>query len=105
MDPMVAAPDALPMFVQYTDEPGSFERAMSSVDSIEPVRRSSAYNAAIRQYQNIDTYTSVRDGFTRQDYEYFRPSEASPKNLRDAIAASMDAYYNPSFGLIRNIID
>ena len=55
-------------------------------------------------YQNIAPQnTSVRDGFDKRDYDYFRPGEASPRTQRDVIAGCMQAY--DKIGIIRNVID
>lgn len=55
-------------------------------------------------YQNIAPgNVSVRDGFDRRDYDYFRPGEASPRTQRDVIAACMQAY--DRVGIVRNVID
>lgn len=54
-------------------------------------------------YSNIDTNISVRNTFTRQDYENFRPEESTPKTQRGKMFYANDAYHN--VGLVRNIID
>jgi hypothetical protein len=54
-------------------------------------------------YQHIDTNISVRDSYSRSDYNYFRPGERKPKDQKAKIALCMEAYKN--IGLIRNVID
>lgn len=54
-------------------------------------------------YRHIDTDTSVRNSFRRNDYDYFRPEEAVPKEVKKAIQMCMNLYYDE--GIIRNIID
>ena len=55
------------------------------------------------RFDNIDTNTSVRNQFSREDYEYFRPDETVPKKQKEVIAYCMQAY--KKVGLIRNVID
>lgn len=61
---------------------------------------------AIAQWQNFtnfDTNVSVKTGFGRSDYNYFRSNEAVPARQKEKIAMSCSAYDN--VGIIRNIID
>lgn len=74
-----------------------------------------AINAATEKYNGIsrgallDTFESVRPNIsarpeaTRQDYEYFRPSEALPRRYKQIVIACDNLYY--SFELVRNVID
>lgn len=55
------------------------------------------------EFENVHTRTSVRNEFTRGDYESFRPSEAIPSRPKDVIASCMKAY--KKVGVVRNIID
>lgn len=65
------------------------------------VQRATADN---RMYRNVGTPNiSVRDSFTRDDYDYFRPDEAIPVRDREAIAMCMQAY--DRFPLVRSTID
>jgi hypothetical protein len=54
-------------------------------------------------YRDVETNTSVRDQFTRRDYEYFRPSESIPTKDKEVIAACMSAYKH--IGIVHNVID
>lgn len=55
-------------------------------------------------YLNISpNNTSVRDSFTREDYEYFRRDEQKAINIKDVIRDCNKAY--DDVGLIRNVID
>ncbi len=47
--------------------------------------------------------TSVRDGFDRRDYDYFRPNEALPTEDNAIIRACMQAYTR--FPMVKDIID
>lgn len=55
------------------------------------------------RFKDVETNISVRDGFSRTDYEYFRPNEAVPKEQKAAVGACMEAY--KKVGLIKNVID
>ena len=55
------------------------------------------------RFKDVETNISVRDGFSRTDYEYFRPGESVPKKEQGAIASCMEAY--KKVGLIKNVID
>lgn len=54
-------------------------------------------------FENFEQNISVRDQYTRQQYEYFRPSETLPKQPHDIIRTCRTVYR--TVGLIRNIID
>lgn len=54
-------------------------------------------------YSDIDTRTSVRNQFTREDYDKFRPQESTPKKQKEIISFCMAAYRR--VGIIHNIID
>ena len=59
--------------------------------------------AARDTYRDIETNTSIRDSFTRLDYEEFRPEESVASNSKDIIRQCMNAYRK--VGIIRNVID
>lgn len=54
-------------------------------------------------YQGVETNISVRDQYTRGNYEYFRASEALPQRPDEIISTCRNVYR--TVGLIRNIID
>ncbi len=54
-------------------------------------------------WQDIAPNTSVRDSFSRNDYEYFRPEESVPRRSQEIISACMEAYRK--IGIVRNVID
>ena len=66
----------------------------------QPIQR--AY-AGRERFMDIDTNVSVRDGFSREDYEYFRPDERVPREQKQIIGACMEAY--KKVGLIKNVVD
>ena len=55
------------------------------------------------RYSNYDTNTSVRNQFTRTDYEYFRPNESVPHKAEEILASCRNAYRR--VGIIRNVMD
>ena len=59
--------------------------------------------AASNPYQNIDTNLSVRNSYTRQDYERFRPEEALPTKPKEIISSCNLAYKRVS--VVRNVVD
>lgn len=62
------------------------------------------YQAVARStFRNFEPNISVKDGFSRYDYEYFRPDEMVPKDKKNILLYCMEAYRK--VGLIRNIID
>ena len=60
-------------------------------------------DASDYDYSDLASNVSGRPGFTRRDYEAFRPNEALPTDIKDIIAKSCAIYQR--VGLIRNIID
>lgn len=68
-------------------------------NSNQLIQRASASNV----FRNIDTNISVRDGMTRDDYNAFRPDEASPYLIKNIIRTSMWSY--KKIGLVHNVID
>ncbi len=54
-------------------------------------------------WKNIAPHISVREEFTRGDYEYFRPSEAISNRQQELISYCMEAYRK--IGIVRNVID
>lgn len=57
-------------------------------------------------YENAYTPNiSIRDGFDRADYDYYRPEEHVPKDSKGKIVACMAAYKESGNGIIKNIVD
>ena len=94
-------------------EPYAANGMFYSTDDVDYVEQSgraldkycgiSQLQAARDTYRNIDSNTSVRVGFNRDDYDYFRPNEAIPRQMKEIIGYCMEAYRQ--VGLVRNIID
>ncbi len=75
------------------------EASKNLTESYQGVSRTQART----QYQSFEPNISVRDNFSRGDYEYFRPKEAVPKKQKDIISFCMEAYRR--VGIVHNIID
>jgi hypothetical protein len=55
-------------------------------------------------YKNIEAPSiSVREGFDRRDYDFFRPSEQIPVRDKEVMIACMQAYER--IGIVRNTVD
>lgn len=72
------------------------------LNKINPVVARAA-NYGGYKYRDIEPNVSVRSGFSRDDYELFRPDESLPHGVKAAIAACMRVYKR--VGVIRNTID
>jgi hypothetical protein len=78
----------------------ALREAGAAMNRVEPVVRSHGSNIYLDiAPQNV----SVRDGFNRRDYEYFRPENSLPQRPKEIISACSNAYDN--VGIIRNVID
>ncbi len=96
-----SAAAAGPMFVTWSDEKGK-QAVLANPGTYARngvVERSSGSSI----FRNIETNISVRDGYSRDDYNAFRPEEATPGNAKGVIKASMYAY--KKIGIVRNVID
>lgn len=93
-----------PLFVTWgkdneKEKMEAFEKAAKAFNDVEPLKQSVATNI----FQNIERNTSVRDGYSRKDYEYFRPEEGCNDEAIKIKKACMRAYRK--IGLVHNIID
>lgn len=93
------------MITWSDDDQDSKSIAMSKLS--ESVREYSSVNKSVgnhyRNFIDIEPNRSVKPGFTRRDYDAFRPEEAVPNEQRRIIKMCMEAY--DKVGIIRNIID
>lgn len=91
-------------FLTWTDD-ASRARVFANYDTSKfdgfVTRKVSA--SYLNTFRNIDANTSVRDGFTKRDYNYFRPNEMVPWMAKDIIRTCMMAY--DKVGLVKNVID
>lgn len=65
--------------------------------------KATAASSRFRNFMNLDGQISGRPGLTKTDYDYFRPDEAVPTEIK-AIFAMADQIYN-RVGLVKNVID
>ncbi|NDB60276.1 hypothetical protein EB001_17755, partial [bacterium] len=72
-----------------------------NVDSYSGLSKSQG--STFRNFIDIEPNRSVKPGFSRLDYNAFRPNEAVPNQQQRAIKMCMDAY--DKVGIIRNVID
>lgn len=77
--------------------------ATKTLAAYASVARPGKSYAARDRWSNIESYTTIKDSFTRQDYEYFRPEEAVATQDKTIIYQCMEAYRH--VGLLRNVID
>lgn len=82
----------------------AFAEAICKVEQPAEFASRSKKAEASNTYLNIESPSiSVRDGFDRDDYEYFRDGENVPKTPKGAMKAGME-FYN-EVGIVRNVID
>ena len=86
-----------PLFVTAEEK----ERAYSDGQVI--VRNNGRATAGNTFRNVLNPNISVREGFDRRDYDFFRPGEAIPTRDVDIIGACMQAY--DRIGIVRNTID
>lgn len=93
-----------PAYILWTDaasQKNAFQAMGEAIQESMPIsHQTSAYN---RDYSNLAPNVSGRPGLTRNDYDYFRPSEAVPTDHKNITLRCNLAYMNN--GLIKNIID
>lgn len=82
-----------------------FEQALAKLSvgykGIEAAQRTTA---SAQTFRNVDSpHISVRDGYNRLDFDYFRPGERLPADFKGIQAACRMAYRQ--FSLVRNMID
>lgn len=105
------APNATPenAYVTWDDNDlASKEKALNeSSKSLEEYglyqNKATAHTSRFRSFLNLDGPISGRPGLTRTDYDYFRPDEAVPREIK-AIFAMADQIYD-RVGLVKNVID
>ncbi len=87
------------MFYGYGAEGPDPEISAACLNQIEPVYRTTGGYADRGRVGGV----TVRDSLTRGDYDYFRPQEAVPKAIKQAIAACDESYLRN--GVLHNVID
>jgi hypothetical protein len=94
------SPDT-PAYRTYGEAGPDPEMARQALASIEPIHHARAYY----DYSGVagGGKVSVRDGFNRHDYNYFRSGEAMPQTSKGLIDECMGVYrFNP---ILRNVVD
>jgi len=88
-----------------TFNPEKPEEAANAIENSKALNmyQAVAYGGGRDRYQDIDTNISVRNEFTRQDYDAFRPGESSPTKSKAIMSACNKAY--KKVGIVRNVID
>jgi len=81
----------------------ALNESSKGLDEYGIANKSTAATSRFRNFMNLDGPVSGRPGLTKQDYDYFRPDEAIPTEIK-AIFALADNIYN-RVGLVKNVID
>lgn len=104
------APNIMPenAYVTWGEDLESKQKALNeSSKSLDEYgiyqNRATAATSRFRNFMNLDGPISGRPGLTKTDYDYFRPDEAVPTEIK-AIFALADQIYN-RVGLVKNVID
>jgi hypothetical protein len=104
-----AAPLDLDAYITWGDDLESkqiaLKRASSSLEEFTGIQKAEAAGRRYSlDYSNLDTNTSGRPGFTRTDYDFFRPDEAIPRRSMQLILRKAEDIYKRN-GLVKNVID
>jgi hypothetical protein len=81
----------------------ALNEASKSLEEFGIANKSVAATSRFRNFMNLDGSISGRPGLTKSDYDYFRPDEAIPTEIK-AIFAMADQIYD-RVGLVKNVID
>jgi hypothetical protein len=81
----------------------ALNEASKGLDEYGIAHKATAATSRFRNFMNLDGPISGRPGLTKSDYDYFRPDEAIPTEIK-AIFAMADQIYN-RVGLVKNVID
>lgn len=104
-----ANPNAEPTeaYVTWGDDLASKQSALhessASLDEYDGIHRTTGYARYSRDFSNLGENTSGRPGLTRSDYDYFRPSESIPTQIKNIIRSADTVYQR--VGLVKNVID
>lgn len=94
-------------YVTWGDDLASKQEALNkssaSLDEFTLIQKAEGMRRYGLDYSNLDGLTGSRPGFTRTDYDYFRPDEAVPKKIKGIISRAEDIYQR--VGLVKNVID
>jgi len=78
-------------------------KSAASMEEYTAIEHTSAMRRYGLDYSNLDTNTSGRPGLTRLDYDFFRPDEAVPRQIKAILKKAEDVYQR--VGLVKNVID
>lgn len=78
-------------------------KSAASMEEYTAIEHTSAMRRYGLDYSNLDTNTSGRPGLTRLDYDFFRPDEAVPRQIKAILKKAEDIYQR--VGLVKNVID
>jgi len=81
----------------------ALKRSSASLDEFTLINKAEGMRRYGLDYSNLDGITGSRPGFTRTDYDYFRPDEAVPKKVKAILQRAEDIYQR--VGLVKNVID
>ena len=81
----------------------ALREASKSLDEFGGFHRSQANSGLYRDFSKLLPNVSSRPGLTRSDYDYFRPDEAVPREIKRIFIAANDIYSR--VGLVKNVID
>ena len=81
----------------------ALEKSSESMSEYTLVQKASGMRRYGLDYSNLDKNTSGRPGLTRSDYDYFRPDESVPREIKMIIRRAEDIYQR--VGLVKNVID
>jgi hypothetical protein len=104
-------PDAFPpeteAYITWGDDLDSKKQALKasseSMSEYTGIEHTSALRRYGLDYSNLDTNTGGRPGLTRNDYDFFRPDEAVPTQVKHIIKKAEDIYQR--VGLVKNVVD
>jgi hypothetical protein len=96
-------------YVTWGDDLASKQEALKkssgSLDEYTLVQKATAAGRRYSlDYSGLDGLTGSRPGFTRTDYDYFRPDEAVPRHSIKIIMRRAEDIYH-KVGLVKNVID
>jgi hypothetical protein len=95
------------VYIAWGEDLASKQSALkASAESLEEftaINKTTAGRYYRTDYSNLDGPTGGRPGLTRTDYDYFRPDEAVPKQIKIIMRRSEEIYQR--VGLVKNVID
>jgi hypothetical protein len=74
-----------------------------ALDEYTLINKATGHSRYRTNFSNLDTNTSSRPGLTRGDYDYFRPDEAIPRQVKNVMHRADDIYQR--VGLVKNVVD